>query len=540
MLNSSELKNQSDNGIQGSPLPLCDSLGNWLHKIKLRQSSIFRDIERFGSWVEFEGSELIQKASEGELMILPIGATEEMNLQIGRHRYPHKLGEFHRLWAFLAGLGIDKIVIDGRLERNQIEDVMSFIHLHREDISRCMAGRHCGQVGTELCRLGVHLACSLARIQDGTLEIRYSYCQLRLSKLVQWFEKRQRDFRDHRALFYAAPRYAMMTGLISLGPSLVITLVQQDWLMLSVILGEAVILMFLVYLFFMVVGSIEYDNEEKAYQLSQAFGRLKMTNERIQADVKRARVVQEKFLPDLEDMPYFERLEWARHFEPAEEVGGDYFDVYRLEGFRVAILFSDVSGHGMAAAFITAILKTTFQQGMENGDSVAELMRKMNTRLYRSTPVGSFAAVWMGILNIANGELEYANGGHHPLPVWIRNGNGQEPQTVVVDGARNLLLGVEEDISFRVTRQKLADGDTVMWVSDGIVECMNMSGMQFGSEALQRLAAEKASGSVTALVDSVVQEVNNFVDGREAADDRTILAVRIKAGVEKGQAGYEI
>ena len=116
----------------------------------------------------------------------------------------------------------------------------------------------------------------------------------------------------------------------------------------------------MVYVFFMVAGSVEYDNEEKDYQLTRAYREVKSYADQIKANLNRGQVIQHKFLPDLENGRLSEHVNWASNFDPVEEVGGDYYDVQHLDDNRIAILFSDVSGHGMAAAFVTGILKTTF------------------------------------------------------------------------------------------------------------------------------------------------------------------------------------
>ena len=91
----------------------------------------------------------------------------------------------------------------------------------------------------------------------------------------------------------------------------------------------------------MTVGSLVYDNEEKAFRLEKANAKLRLYADWIHGDLERARAVQQMLLPDLTNMPMADRLEWGARFVPEEEVGGDYFDAAYLDANRVAILFAE-------------------------------------------------------------------------------------------------------------------------------------------------------------------------------------------------------
>jgi serine phosphatase RsbU (regulator of sigma subunit) len=276
----------------------------------------------------------------------------------------------------------------------------------------------------------------------------------------------------------------------------------------------------------MVVGSIEYDNEEKAYNLTRTNKQLEKYTAQIQADIGRAKLVQEKFLPDVANMPFKDRIDWASCYIPAVEVGGDYFDVKKTKDNRIAILFSDVCGHGMAAAFITAILKTTFHTWAERGGVLEDLIRELNSNLFRLTPDDSFSAVFATVYDPSTGRLDYINGGHHPEP-WLISGQKDKP-ICSLNKARNMILGVMEDIDIVISHEVLSQNDIVLLASDGVIEIQNIDGENYGIEQFEKFLDSRRDSSAEELVDSIIEEIELFSKDAEPGDDRTILVLRIK------------
>lgn len=511
-----------------SPPRFIDVIRNRLNTLRLSWTPLRKDIRLFGNWFEFDMAAVAQKLHQSTIAVElgPDAAVE--SLRIGRKKHPHKLEAYQTLWRFLYSVGIRKIELDVRLERNQIEDVLILIHAHRRGIVRRLPGKVSrGVPASLLSEEGAHIACTSTFIRDETLTVFYSYCATRFSRTVRWFEKKNRQFHDHRALFHAAPKYALLIGAIAAGPSIAYALSTGNWYLLLLSGFVAAVLIGLIYLFFLTVGSVEYDNEEKAYRLAKAYDKLEAHSNRIQADIDRARLVQERLLPDLSDMPLAGRLDWAASFMPEEDVGGDYFDAHALDENRVAILFTDVSGHGMGAAFITAILKTTFQAWVDNESTLSDLIERLNHNSYRLTPDDSFAAVFVGIYDASKRELCYVNGGHQPEP-WRIPGDMEEPISSL-SHARTLVIGIKENIEIKASRLTLKPGDAVLFVSDGIVENTDLDGRQYGTGKFEAFLKTQRGIAVKELVGSIVNEMAAFSESAEPSDDRTVLAFQIKA-----------
>jgi serine phosphatase RsbU (regulator of sigma subunit) len=512
---------------EGTSLTLVDLIRNRLYILILHRKPLWRDIRGFGNWFEFDAASTANSVNQNKISIdISSDATVE-SLRIGLKKYPHELDRFQKLWTFLKSINIDRIKLDTRLESNQIEDILSFLYYYQRKFRKHNSGRNIGGIVKQLFNPhGVHLACTQTCIENRTLQIAYSYCTLQFSKVVHWFERRNRNFRDHRTLFHAAPRYALLIMILVTSPGIIYTIVSGQFYFFLIMGFSAIFLFGLIYMLFMVVGSIEYDNEEKAYNLISTNKQLKQYTARIQADIGRARLVQEKFLPDIANMPFKDNIDWASRYIPAVEVGGDYFDVQKTKDNKIAILFSDVCGHGMAAAFITAILKTSFHTWAERGEILEDLIRELNSNLYRLTPDDSFSAVFATLYDPSTGRLDYINGGHHPEP-WLIPKQRDKP-ICSLNKAPNMILGIMEDIEIIISNEVLDRDDIVLLTSDGVIECQNIDGENYGIEQFENFLESRRDKSVEELVNLIIEEIERYSKDAEPGDDRTVLAFRIK------------
>ena len=495
----------------------------------MRKTCLWQDIRRFANWLESDAAQLADQARQGIIVVEPDPDRSGATAKIGRAKHPDSLEDCQLLWDFLLSLDIKRIEFDSRLETNQVADIMTLLYCYRRKL-RLRQGDEIpgGLAGLLLAPGGLHMSCACISIKDETLAISYTYCTLAFSRLMRWFEQKHKNFHDHRALFNAAPRYALLVWVIAIAPSIVYTKMYGDWLQFTISAFAAFLLAGLVYMFFMVAGSVEYDNEEKDYQLTRAYREVTTYADQIKADLNRAQVIQRRFLPDLTNGRLSEHVNWAFNFDPVDEVGGDYYDVQHLDDDRIAILFCDVSGHGMAAAFVTGILKTTFASWIDSKMELSEFVGLLNSTLCSLTPVGNFAAVFVGIYDCPTGELCYVNAGHHPQPWQMPAANGDPISSIT--GGRTLLMGVDRDIEIEPSRLTLATGDIVLFASDGIVENQNAEGELYGTDRFGAFLQAQRGKSVQNLVESIVEEWRTFSTDAKQTDDRTVLALQIKDG----------
>jgi sigma-B regulation protein RsbU (phosphoserine phosphatase) len=225
-------------------------------------------------------------------------------------------------------------------------------------------------------------------------------------------------------------------------------------------------------------------------------------------------------------MPMSDLIDWASSYQPAEEIGGDYFDIQPLDDDRVVIVFGDVCGHGMAAALVTAVLKTTFQDWLETPTDLTDLADQLNRNLYCTTPTGDFAAVFLAILNGKTGQLDYINCGHQPMPWLLRRADlGDICQ---LDQAACMILGIEETLDIKKAAVSLQAGDGLIIVSDGITENQDLEGQLYGQERFEELLRKNATVSILQLAELIISEANLFSESARIMDDQTLLAFRIQ------------
>ena len=493
-----------------------------LGALVLRLTPLRVEITRLAEWLELEVLPLVDQfgASAAELTV---GDNEITVRLLGRPEAIDPLPDCPALCRFLGAIGVDQIEAGPRLESNQISDILRALYIYQRRVAH-RDGTHRRLVRQLLSLEGLHLACAETHLAGARLTIVYSYCTLRYSRLVAWFERRNRNVGDHRALFRAAPVLSLIPPVILVAAMLAAVSLKTWW---PAAIIAAILLYALSYLFCMVIGSLEYDKEERAYQLRQAYGQLRRYTERVQKDLARARAVQQKLLPDLANMPLADRLTWAADFLPETDVGGDYFDAADCGNGMVAIVFADVSGHGMAAAFITAILKTAFQDWTRHRTPIEDFIREANRSLIDLTPDESFAALMAGVLDTKRGEFRYVNCGHAPAPVHIPADPNVPAQELTEGGM--MILGISDALTFEPASAALRAGDRLLMATDGLIEAINTDDLMYGRARLADTIEAHRRQPLGQMVEALVGDVAAFAEGIPQTDDRTVLAFELRA-----------
>lgn len=269
---------------------------------------------------------------------------------------------------------------------------------------------------------------------------------------------------------------------------------------------------------------LESDSERRAVESERRGAELAREKHLFANDIETARGIQRMFLPDPGKSPFPRQLSFAHIFLPEMAVGGDYYDLKQLDDRRVALLMADVSGHGMSAAFVTGLIKTTFEFGWSPEQSPHEFMERLNNVLERLTPSASFAAVVFGIYDVASRELRYCNAGHNPAPILVRGSTGEVEW---LDDSVDLLAGVNPEMKYQEDRLPLSPGDKFVLCTDGITDIPNAEGERFGLHRLYDCLRENAELSAAKLLEAIVAAVAAHANGLPRTDDQTILIMEV-------------
>jgi serine phosphatase RsbU (regulator of sigma subunit) len=251
----------------------------------------------------------------------------------------------------------------------------------------------------------------------------------------------------------------------------------------------------------------------------------------LERDLEIGREIQKSFLP--EELPRIAGWEIAARFRPARQVAGDFYDAFALPGGRIGLVVADVCDKGVGAALFMALFRTLLR-ATATGDSgrpgdadsadldpAQELLRAVRlTNDYIARTHGRsnmFATLFFGVLEPSTGSLLYVNGGHEAPVVF---GPGGVKARLSPTGPA---VGMLPDMAFAVGRARLEAGDGLLAFTDGVTDARGASGL-YGEERLLALLRQDASPA-SGLLDAIEAAVLAHADGREQADDITLLAV---------------
>jgi serine phosphatase RsbU (regulator of sigma subunit)/predicted ester cyclase len=244
--------------------------------------------------------------------------------------------------------------------------------------------------------------------------------------------------------------------------------------------------------------------------------------ERIEQELKVARSIQQASLPN--EVPELEGWQISPYFQPAREVGGDFYEFFELDDGRVALVVGDATGKGVPAALVmTATCAFLGGVATASGASPGEVLARVNEAVLARIPPNMFVTCFYAILDPESGRLSYANAGHD-LPYLHRNGDAEELR------ARGMPLGLMPGMGYEEKETILEAGEAALFYSDGLVEAHDPQGEMFGFPKLRALVAEH--GEERSLVDLLMEELESFTgEGWEQEDDITLLTLRRSASL---------
>jgi serine phosphatase RsbU (regulator of sigma subunit) len=244
-----------------------------------------------------------------------------------------------------------------------------------------------------------------------------------------------------------------------------------------------------------------------------------LERERIDRDLKIAEQVQKRFLP--QSVPKVPGYEFFAHYNPAYEVGGDYYDFVNVAGNRLAIALGDVSGKGVAAALMMAKFSGDTRYCIHTKESPAAAANVLNSLLMNAGFEEKFITLSLSVLDLATRRLTFCSAGH--LPILIRRASGQVDE--LGEEIAGFPLGIMPDSDYLQTDVSLEPGDVAVVYSDGVTDARNTREELYDSRDNRRLIHRltESPGSPEALGRSILQEIREYSAGRAQADDITLI-----------------
>ena len=245
---------------------------------------------------------------------------------------------------------------------------------------------------------------------------------------------------------------------------------------------------------------------------------------RLDQELEYAKTIQHAALPSVFP-PYPERSSFDifAYMDAAKEVGGDFYDFYLLGKQQLVFLIADVSGKGIPAAMFMMRAKTLIKSLTEANSDPAEAFTRANEKLCAGNDAGMFVTAWMGILDLCTGQLRYVNAGHNP-PILRRGGGEYE----YLRTRPNFILAGMEGARYRLHALQLEPGDEIFLYTDGVTEALNPSAELYTEDRLLRLfhSGRLEGLAQQEMVRAIRQDISDFADGAEQADDITMLTLK--------------
>ena len=245
----------------------------------------------------------------------------------------------------------------------------------------------------------------------------------------------------------------------------------------------------------------------------------RVERERIEQELQVARRIQQASLP--KEVPTLEGWDISPYYQPAREVGGDFYDFHLLSEGQLGLVVGDATGKGVPAALVMSTTCGMLRLAAQSSSSPRVVLQQVNEALFPYIPSNMFVTCFYAILDPNSGSLSYANAGHD-LP-YVHHGDGAEELR-----ARGMPLGLMPAMSYEQKEVVLDAGVSILLYSDGLVEAHDPKGEMFGFPRVRAQVAER--GEERSLGEYLMEELYSFVgEGWEQEDDITLLTLRRSA-----------
>ncbi len=252
-----------------------------------------------------------------------------------------------------------------------------------------------------------------------------------------------------------------------------------------------------------------------------------LEQERINGELRIASDIQQALLPTMDDGRWKKEdgISVEGRLIPAKAVGGDLYNAFVRDG-KLFFCIGDVSGKGIPAALIMAIIQALFRNIAERENNPAHIMSQINETACRNNKSNFFVTLFIGVLDLPTGRLRYCNAGHE-VPLLV------DQTTKQLSAKPNLPIGLFADFTYEMQETVMEAGSTLFLYTDGLTEARDAQHRLYGKERVMKMIADCKTTDTKTLVDAVVAEVKLFSENTEQSDDLTLLAVNYTPAKEQ-------
>ena len=242
----------------------------------------------------------------------------------------------------------------------------------------------------------------------------------------------------------------------------------------------------------------------------------------LQSDLAIAGEIQKAILPcKFPPFPEITNLDIYASMTPAKEIGGDFYDFFRISEDEIGFVIADVSGKGIPAALFMAVSNTLLRSVAMTIKSSNECMEEVNRLLCKANVSSMFVTVFYGILNHKTGEIDYTNAGHNPPYILHENGTAE-----YLSLNPNFVVGGLDDFQYKNNSTSLKPGEALVLYTDGVTEAFNAEKEAFGEIRLAESISELYYEDARTIIQEVHADLNEFIGDTTQSDDITMLVIK--------------
>lgn len=285
---------------------------------------------------------------------------------------------------------------------------------------------------------------------------------------------------------------------------------------------------------------LAFDINRMQDELATHIEQLKLTQsarERAESELRIAGQIQSTFLPPpFKPATFGGAIALHAFMKTAKQAGGDLYDYFQLDDDHLCFSIGDVSGKGMPAAIFMSIVVVLMRAAAKTTYDPAAMVAKINADLAEGNDSCTFVTLFVGVLNVRTGVLNFCNGGHNPARIRHVDGHLE-----AMDSACNCVVGVMDDATFKAEALVIKPGDLLYFYTDGVTEAIAEDDSFYGEERLDALLRSQPLDSTVAHVNQVVAtDVETFAGRHEQADDITMLSLRYQSVVYNTEKGTRV
>ena len=270
------------------------------------------------------------------------------------------------------------------------------------------------------------------------------------------------------------------------------------------------------------VSNLQEEIREKNLLLQEKIEELEKKDKKIQDDLDTARVLQQALLPV--DLPKVDSVRFGIKYEPTDKVGGDIYDIFEIDKNNIGILISDVTGHGVHAAFLSAMARMAVVNNERFYFSPALLLQTVNEQICTNIKTKCCINMFYLVLDTKSGKIIFSHGCHSNAFIFRKKDDNLEQLTT-----KALAADADEDAAFAEEEVNLISGDKLILLSNGVSNCFLKAGCKDLPNRIGDIIKSNKDVAIQELVDKLYMEAEtNISDENKDGEDTTIVGIEIQ------------